>query len=1216
MSLLDHETVAFVDPYVLEGGRDFYDLDDEEHVHEVQRMKQLQKIRQRTNVHQRGFPKPDGVYVDVETDRQVYFTHVVASNKIIVCVTNDRKVHICDQGDAIPLTVVDLASGKSGAASPSKKAEERISLVQVDPLGRHVFVTMERSGQTIHLALKRGSTKVGKHTLDFHRHNESISSESSKFVLEAIGWNRTNTFEATTGNVLLGGRTGGQIWTARFDMNGMSREKRLFTLPHEKEPITGIISQSRDRSLNIFVATPNHLYCFEGEGSAEAILAQYGPETGAHRSEKRDEWLPLRVLSPPDTGLARTLKLPRGQGLTLISYPKGPFLECFVWAHSHGLCFGHLKIQSDSDQPLNILTAIPCDALKESPPQGKAQPETPSSPVSNDFIKLHHFSANGYALFLSTEESINGFVHPCCIPWQPLPHFVAAQAAVGSVSRHKRTGSGGSSMTNSFASGPLSRLRGAAQESMKSSFSLPSDELGLGYAVITRREVENRETGKFSVASHKDQIRQHGGVGVTIDGKTGKMYRFTPNSVADLKLPRLRQGLIPLFISAAEQYCALTLRECPVIPAHLCGSALLEDDVIRLPRSTPVAVVAALRAARRFAMLMVDALDQAEFLAGKLQSLRDEVDHCRVECLLALHAYVPASKRMAKSRAIDTNDALLRLLRAPQTHEVGIAIESYVRDRMEWWDRERRYLNEHDFQMYCLSHWAVLLMVDRCNRLMSSERSYAIRSRRCVADKSDNTIELSASARRAATEFRNAEGIAQVLAARASMGIQSDGAQTHANAPPPSTLEEHCRAAEAALGSFLHTQQQHLDFVTIATRVLGMANAQLITLLCVLLRQFDDVMKLLVLRHETDTASRLLVQYCDSKEYTHLWRRHGKVLMRYFPVRLVRDGLIPNLEPLQLSPPADHLFLCFPYQKSFNEVDPLVGKCRDDVVIEFLLKSIEDDCSTLDVVHNYTVVRLAVAGTDEQLERFLKDSRYVNLQFALRQCTIHTRIKACIQLYMALGLHMDAIRLALRNNFLDIAKRCASEIENDAQRATIWRLIARFVSGRQAGSKNSLLLLNESRDISVYDVLPHFSDDVMISEFQDELVASVKDFSRNMTVTNENATKAQRVAKMVRDDIVKQDATQARMPADKKCDVCEQPVLSRGAGFIVFPTCFHAFHFTCFEHQCEKLGVKPSMTRESSMVSAFRSSGRECYLCSKKALRKVLTAPLEGATPF
>ncbi|KIY94538.1 Vacuolar protein sorting-associated protein 18 [Monoraphidium neglectum] len=160
---------------------------------------------------------------------------------------------------------------------------------------------------------------------------------------------------------------------------------------------------------------------------------------------------------------------------------------------------------------------------------------------------------------------------------------------------------------------------------------------------------------------------------------------------------------------------------------------------------------------------------------------------------------------------------------------------------------------------------------------------------------------------------------------------------------------------------------------------------------------------------------------------------------------------------------------------------------------------------------------LSRAGRDP-LGRPLYDAKY-----ALRLARDRDRPRACVKLLSQLGLHQDAVALALEQVDLDLAKAVAENgpAEDDEQlRRKLWLDIARRVvqdgggEGDQAEHIAAVMgLLREAGGLlRIEDVLPLFPDFVTIDAFKAAIVDSLQRYSAQIDALKHEMDEATQIA--------------------------------------------------------------------------------------------------------
>jgi hypothetical protein len=461
--------------------------------------------------------------------------------------------------------------------------------------------------------------------------------------------------------------------------------------------------------------------------------------------------------------------------------------------------------------------------------------------------------------------------------------------------------------------------------------------------------------------------------------------------------------------------------------------------------------------------------------------------------------------------------------------------------------------------------------------------------------------------------------------------------------------------AEVSIAATLLELGDNLDFGRIQDRILATANPSLVTVICTFLQRFDDVMRYLVVQRDYRSATRLLLHYCTDSMWAPLWRRHFPTLFPHFPVTLIRRGLIPHGSAIGLTPldfsSAFSSYDCVKHNEAVQATDDtdlmILGQsdsphrqgqgegfasavptvARDNVVVEYLRHHIDKEGDTTLAISDWLVSSMAqhayrldvelgykeeAKEVESELIRFCAQSKFHSAVFALRECIRTERHRAAAHLYSTLGHHTDALRVALLISDVDLAKTVIGRVEEAPLRDNLWRHLARHVVTLHGGPKQALILLRETKHLALSDVLPYFTDEVMLVDFKDELLASVNQFQRSMQDTQKQATRRQELAASISVDISEQRWQLKSVRSTARCEVCRQPALSRE--FTFFGDCGHAFHESCFFSEVARIYALVEDTGDDHSRDDARYES--CFLCSSKTVKVSLGEPIEAATTF
>lgn len=448
--------------------------------------------------------------------------------------------------------------------------------------------------------------------------------------------------------------------------------------------------------------------------------------------------------------------------------------------------------------------------------------------------------------------------------------------------------------------------------------------------------------------------------------------------------------------------------------------------------------------------------------------------------------------------------------------------------------------------------------------------------------------------------------------------------------------------------------------------------------------RYFDAMQLVIERSQREAQEFLCYDdegYVHPGIGAHLWQSYGGVFIKHFPVRMIKQGWVAHgasigIDPLRLLP------ILARYHPRNNETNFEATASAEEVravlreqdrrrqqhnsrgeppsaeatsvaasteVLEGVLESDTKSCTehvgitylrhliregyTEQAISNLLLSFLATSGSDDELKEFVLNDKTLDLQFALRVCHRQDRPVAVVYITFALGHLHEAIRMALDHGEVSRAKALV-ELVHDGTAGTkeqgaamvrqeLWKMIVKHVATQQFGPKNALLLINESKnDVNVSHVIPHLSDDVMLSEFKTELLENVSDFGRLMKEVREGIERSKADVELLRGDLTDALRGAVKVNTAKRCDHCQGSIWSSGRGdAVVFRGCAHAFHQACLRERwasvelTKRPAVRIGMMNDDDEDGGSKNTHVEtCFLCSPIALRHLLTEPIGLAT--
>ncbi|CAI5527635.1 unnamed protein product [Closterium sp. Naga37s-1] len=207
-------------------------------------------------------------------------------------------------------------------------------------------------------------------------------------------------------------------------------------------------------------------------------------------------------------------------------------------------------------------------------------------------------------------------------------------------------------------------------------------------------------------------------------------------------------------------------------------------------------------------------------------------------------------------------------------------------------------------------------------------------------------------------------------------------------------------------------------------------------------------------------------------------------------------------------------------------------------------------------------------------------------KFALRVCLERRRMRGCVCVYSTLGMHQEAVALALQID-VALAKREANKAREQDLKRSLWLMIARHVieqglagraviggddtgrseregeeekeSGRgdEKGRENeeesamrqnvrrAIALLKETEGLlKVEDILPFFPDFTLIDDFKDAVCESLEAYGQEIDRLKAEMTEATRAADTIRRDIQALSQRHVIVSTRESCGVCSRLILA------------------------------------------------------------------------
>lgn len=200
---------------------------------------------------------------------------------------------------------------------------------------------------------------------------------------------------------------------------------------------------------------------------------------------------------------------------------------------------------------------------------------------------------------------------------------------------------------------------------------------------------------------------------------------------------------------------------------------------------------------------------------------------------------------------------------------------------------------------------------------------------------------------------------------------------------------------------------------------------------------------------------------------------------------------------------------------------------------------------------------------EEDLVGFLasQDSPMFDPQLALRVCTEKGLPRVVVQLYSIMGMHEEAVGVALQHRDVRLAKLNACRPRDRRLRQKLWLAIMR--SQAATGDVQKITgLIKESQELTVRDVLPLVPDTMTIDAFQAEICECLDSYETQIETLRSEMEDHRRALKAFKDDLKEAEEREIVIEEDSPCEVCN--ALAMRERFYVF-ACRHCFHEACLQ---------------------------------------------------
>lgn len=370
-------------------------------------------------------------------------------------------------------------------------------------------------------------------------------------------------------------------------------------------------------------------------------------------------------------------------------------------------------------------------------------------------------------------------------------------------------------------------------------------------------------------------------------------------------------------------------------------------------------------------------------------------------------------------------------------------------------------------------------------------------------------------------------------------------------------IEEDKKMIQDDFKMFLETYKQFLDPKTIYQIISSHGRTEELLIYAELVNDYERV----IIHYIQEKRWKNAIEILAKQDKVDLYYKYSPILMEYIPYETVNMWIHePNLNPRHLIP----ALLKYDPKKSYGK-EGIEGKNQAIRYLKYVIQNLHNTDVT---IHNYLlsqyVKQAKSSGDITELLEFLKSEntqKCYDLQYALRICSQYEIMHACVYIYSEMKLYEQAIKLALKNDDIDLAKYNADKVEDDdILRKKLWIDIVKYVIEQRKDIKMALNFLKSCELLKISDILPFFPDFVLIEDFKEEICETLEEYNIHIEELKKEMDEATKSAEDIRFDIRELKNKHAIIPVNELCRICNKTLLTRQ--FYIFP-CQHLFHADC-----------------------------------------------------
>jgi len=190
-----------------------------------------------------------------------------------------------------------------------------------------------------------------------------------------------------------------------------------------------------------------------------------------------------------------------------------------------------------------------------------------------------------------------------------------------------------------------------------------------------------------------------------------------------------------------------------------------------------------------------------------------------------------------------------------------------------------------------------------------------------------------------------------------------------------------------------------------------------------------------------------------------------------------------------------------------------------------------------------------------------------DMDHVLRQCKRYGRRRSTVLALMMTGLEEEAVAMALSLD-VALAKSLASKVKSDSRKRKLWLNIALYTIRTEKNPASSLRLIEESDGVlRIDDILQHLPDFTDVDLLQDKICRTLESFGDKIESLKAEMSELSESAESINRELEGMSRRGYSYSTIQRCEDCSDTLFNKQ--FYLFP-CSHGFHSHCLMKRVQR----------------------------------------------